>query len=213
MSRLQKDINKAIEFYPLLQLDENSQFIKVFGEIILADPELGEFDRYSVSVSFLKCYPYCFPKVIEVSNKIPKVDYRHVNPDGSLCLAVPPEERLITKNGITFKFFLDKVLLPHLSRETFREINGEYEDGEYAHGNEGIWQFYIKNLGITDKNKIISELEQIVGSNWLSRNETCFCGSKRKFKQCHLNRWQEIKRMGDDYLKNQIETLKNDIKL
>lgn len=213
MSRLQKDIKKALGFYPLLHLDNKSQYVQVVGEIILTDPEIGEFDRYNVSISILKCYPHCFPKVFELSNKIPKVDYRHVNPDGSLCLAVPPEERLVTKSGINFKFFLDKVLVPHLSRETFRDLNGEYEDGEYAHGNDGIWQFYFKNLGITDKIKIINELEQIVSSNWPSRNESCPCCSKRKFKQCHLNSWQKIKSMGEDYIKNQIVTLKNDIKL
>lgn len=211
MSRLRKDVEKALAYYPLLQIDENSQFVQVAGEIILSDPELGEFDRYKVSISFLKCYPYCFPKVIELSNIIPKVDYRHVNPDGSLCLAVPPEERLVTKNGINFKFFLDKVLVPHLSRETYREKSGNYPDGEYDHGNNGIWQFYFNRLGKIDKTHVISELSEIRNSKWPNRNERCVCGSGKKFKQCHLEIWREIKSLGDNYLDNQIQTLKKDI--
>ncbi len=205
------DIRKAIEDFPLLKIIERGKFIFVEGDIILTDPEYGEFDRYSVSISFLKCYPRCFPKVIETSKKIPRKDYRHVNPDGTLCLAVDPEERLISKNGISFKFFLDKVLVPHLSRETFRELNGDYVDGEYDHGNAGIWEFYIKKLGKTDKKQVLLELNEIRTSKWLGRNELCVCGSSKKFKNCHLNKWEEIKRLGDEYLKNQIETLKTDL--
>jgi hypothetical protein len=211
MNKFQKDIQKALEFYPFLQIDDSSQFVRVVGEIILEDPDLGEFDRYSVSISVLKCYPYCFPKVIVLGDKIPKVDYRHVNPDGSLCLAVPPEERLVAKNGITFKFFLDKVLVPHLSRETYREKSGNYPDGEYEHGNAGIWQFYFQKLRKIDKTMVISELRKIRNPKWPNRNERCSCGSGKKFKQCHLETWQEIKSLGDFYLDNQIETLKTDL--
>lgn len=211
MSGLQKDIKKALEFYPLLQLDVNSQFVHVFGEIILADPELGEFDRYSVSISFLKCYPKCFPKVVETSNKIPKEDYRHVNPDGTLCLAVPPEEKAIAKNGISFKFFLDKVLVPHLARETYRDSKGFYPDGEYAHGDEGIWEFYESILNKKDRKSIIHELDQIVNSNWPERNHKCICGSGVKFKKCHLNKWTQVMKSGEIYVSSQIQILKNNI--
>ncbi|AEA44970.1 SEC-C metal-binding domain-containing protein [Fluviicola taffensis] len=205
------DIRKAITHFPLLKIIENGKFLLVEGDIVLSDREYGEVDRYSVSISFLKCYPNCFPKVIETSKKIPRKDFRHVNPDGTLCLAVEPEERLISKNGITFKFFLDKVLVPHLSRETFRELNGEYADGEYDHGNAGIWEFYIKKLDNTDKKQVLLELNEIRTSKWIGRNEPCTCGSNKKFKNCHLNKWEEIKRLGDEYLKNQIENLKTDL--
>ena len=122
VKQLIQDIDLAIKFYPELQLTEYNEHIAVEGDIILRHDEIGEYDRYSVSISFPISYPRCFPKVVEESNKIPRMDNRHVNTDNTLCLAVEPEERLICKNDITFKYFLDEVLVPHLSRETYRNL-------------------------------------------------------------------------------------------
>jgi hypothetical protein len=211
LNKTKKDILATLEHFPFLKYLEESKFFSVQGEIALVDDDIGEFDRYSVVIQFPKEYPNCFPKVKETSKKIPRGSNRHVNPDGSLCLAVPPEEHLITKNGINFKFFIDKVLIPHLSRETYREKSGYYPDGEYEHGIDGIWQFYFQRLGINDKKQVISELSEIRNSKWPNRNAICSCGSQKKFKQCHLGKWLDIKRLGDFYLENQIETLKKEI--
>lgn len=212
MNKLLDEIKNTLEDYPLLQLIEDGQYVRVEGDIVLSEDEYGEFDRYSVSISFPKCYPNCFPKVVETNKKIPREDYRHVNPDGTLCLAVEPEERMLTKQGIKFKFFLDKVLIPHLSRETFRELNGSYADGEYDHGYAGIWQFYSKKLETNDKQVILSELKQMTATKWPNRNSFCFCGSNKKFKRCHQPKWEELKKLGTNYLKSQIQRLKNDLK-
>jgi hypothetical protein len=134
-----------------------------------------------------------------------------VNPDQTLCLAVEPEEEAIAKNGISFKYFLDKVLVPHLARETYREIKGEYPDGEYAHGNSGIWQFYESTLKTTDRNLIISELEKIIHSKWQGRNEQCNCGSGKKFKRCHLEKWNTIMKAGRGYVIEKLEILKKEL--
>lgn len=208
MNKIIKDIDQAVLFYPLLKRVEEEGFVRVVGEIPLIHPEKGEFDRYEVSIRFPQSYPKCFPKVIETSEKIPKKDFRHVNPDQTLCLAVEPEEKAITKNGISFKFFLDKVLIPHLARETFREINEAYPDGEYAHGNSGIWEFYESALEATDRKLIISELEEIIYSKWQGRNELCKCDSGQKFKRCHLGKWNKIMKSGRDYLIEKLEQLK-----
>lgn len=211
MNRVIKDIDQTILSYPLLKRVEEEGYVIVVGEIPLIHSEKGEFDRYEVSIRFPKSYPKCFPKVIETSKKIPREDFRHVNPDQTLCFAVEPEEKAISKNGISFKYFLDKVLVPHLARETFREINGAYPDGEYAHGNSGIWQFYESALETTDRKLIISELEEIIYSKWQGRNEPCNCGSGQKFKRCHLEKWNTIMKSGRDYVIEKLELLKKEL--
>lgn len=211
MNKVIKDIDQALLFYPLLKRVEEDRFIRVVGKIPLIHPEKGEFDRYQVSIYFPKSYPKCFPKVIETSRKIPRKDSRHVNPDQTLCLAVEPEEKAIVKNGIAFKFFLDKVLVPHLARETFCELNNGYEDGEYAHGNGGIWEFYESALETTDRRSIINELEKIIYSKWQGRNELCICGSGQKFKRCHLGKWDTIIKSGRDYVIEKLEQLKKEL--
>lgn len=206
-----RDIDRALLSYPLLKRVDKNGFIHVVGEIQLIHPVKGEFDKYCISVFFPFTYPSCFPKVKETGSKIPKIASRHVNYDGTLCLAVEPEEKIITKNGIQFKYFLDKILVPHLARETFREITGRYPEGEYAHGNEGIWEYYESILETKDRKSILIELERIACLEWQGRNELCFCGSSQKFKNCHLKRWNIILKSGRDYTNEIIKTLKADI--
>lgn len=208
MKTLIRDIDYALKTYPLLKRYEENGKWYVKGEILLIHQEIGEYDRYSVSITFPNAYPYCFPKVMETSKKIPREADRHVNSDFTLCLAVLQEEREIAKNRIDFKFFLDKVLVPHLSRETFCELNEGYKDGEYSHGAEGVWEYYEDILGITEKDLIIGELEKITNSTWQERNEICFCSSGLKFKKCHLPKWDKIMSLGKDYIVNQVEVLK-----
>lgn len=212
MNKLLDEIKKTLDDYPLLHLVQYGQHVRVEGDIVLSEEEYGEFDRYSVSISFPKDYPNCFPKVVETEKKIPREDYRHVNPDGTLCLAVEPEERMLTKKGIKFKFFIDQVLIPHLSRETFRELNGSYVDGEYDHGYAGIWQFYFKKLGTDDKQVILAELKQMTESQWPNRNAPCLCGSNLKFKRCHQPKWEELKKLGTNYISSQIQQLENNLR-
>ena len=210
MKQLMQDIDLAIKFYPELQRIEYNGHIGVAGDITLRHGEIGEYDRYSVSISFPISYPRCFPKVVEESKKIPTIADRHVNSDNTLCLAVEPEERLICKNGITFKYFLDKVLVPHLSRETYRNLSRKYEDGEYSHGLEGLWEYFSNKLNVTDKKSIVEELQRILQGKWPGRNELCFCGSAVKFKKCHLKKWEGVMVLGNDYLQSRLAILKTD---
>jgi len=208
MKKVIQDIDKGLASYPLLQRVDDNGEIGVSGEIVLTHPDVGEYDRYSVSILLPKSYPYCLPKVVETSKKIPREADRHINTDFTLCLAVLQKEREITKNGIGFKFFLDKVLIPHLSRETYCEMNDGYEDGEYSHGVEGVWEYYEGVLSVSDKTLIVEELEKIIHSKWQGRNEPCFCSSGTKFKKCHLPKWNKIMSLGKSYVINQIEVLK-----
>lgn len=211
MNQVVQDINRGIKQYPLLKLIESNRGIIVVGDITLTHPDIGEYDKYSVSINFSKTYPKCFPKVTEVSKKIPRNARRHVNTDNTLCLAVEPEEKLICRNGITFKFFLDKVLVPHLSRETYRNLHGDYEDGEYSHGLDGLWEFFGQKLNVTDKKCVIKEFEIMLQGHWQKRNEFCYCGSQIKFKKCHLKKWNELMVLGKDYLRTRLELLKFDL--
>ena len=211
MSRVIKDIDAGLEAYPDLQRVTEDGYVRVKGEIPLVHPKKGEIDRYEVLIKFPESFPRCFPKVIETSKKIPRIADRHVNNDNTLCLAVLPEERVISKNGISFKFFLDKVLVPHLARETYRERKGVYPDGEYAHGYEGIWEYYEGTLGLDDRAKIIEELELIAHSKWPERNHKCPCGSGLKFKKCHNEKWNEIIKPGRDYVRKTLILLKGNL--
>lgn len=208
---IEKDIRKALANYPTLKMNTKNGSIRVTGEIPLLHSDVGEYDRYSVLIRITKEYPYAFPRVIETSGKIPRIANRHVNKDLSLCLAVHPEEKLICRNGISFEFFLNKVLIPHLSRETYRTLEGNYPDGEYSHGLEGVWEYFFKFFDSIDKGVIVRELDGFLSKEALGRNDECYCGSKLKFKKCHDRIWSELSFFGHDYIDNINELFRKEL--
>ena len=212
MSVITSSIDRALKHYQRLSRVTESGYLKVKGTIPISHPKKGEIDRYTVLISFPEAFPKCFPKVVETSKKIPREADRHVNPDHTLCLAVEPEERLLTRNGVSFKYFLDKVLVPHLARETYRERTGAYPDGEYSHGDAGIWEYYEALFGLNNKQQILRELEMIAFSTRPGRNDKCFCGGEVKFKNCHLRIYDQVLKSGVDYLLEQVSNLKKSFK-
>lgn len=202
------DIKSALKQYPLLRLIYYNNKIIVEGEIQLLHQTYGEVDKYSVWISFPSSYPKRFPIVVETNCKIPRIPERHINIDHSLCLAVLPEELKIAKNGITFRYFLDKVLVPHLARETYYNIERKYPDGEYEHGYDGVWKYFEEMFNTSNKQSIIAEINRITNEKMLGRNEKCFCGSGLKFKKCHLQQWYDTLDIGIDNLKQLERHLK-----
>lgn len=216
-THLIRDIYTALKHYPTLEVHPEEKVIRVSGEIPLVHHSFGEFDRYSVSIKFPKAYPFCFPNVVETSKKIPRIPDRHINSDKTLCFGVYQDEYQCAQSGITFKYFLDKILVPHLSRETYRSKEGTYPDGERGHGVEGFWDYYFEHTVATQKDDVLTELNLVLKfQSAPGRNELCYCGSEKKFKQCHLDSYNKIMIVGHKRLKAIVslltENLKNETK-
>ncbi len=212
MVNLSKEIKSAINQYPLLKRFDKNSVVTVEGSLELINPDYGKVDMYDVEITFPESYPFSFPNVKETSNKIPKIPSRHINTaNNTLCLAVRPEEKLICRNGINFIYFIEKILLPHFNRETYRELEGVYPDGEYDHGTNGLWQYYINQLpSNTNKEDVIMILELII-TNGIGRNDLCYCGSEKKLKKCHLFILDKLALLGRSYLEKDLNELKQDL--
>lgn len=189
-------IKKAIAKYPRLSYGAERSEQVVKGTIEVLDGV-----SFEVHITFPKDYPRCFPIVREVSDKIPKVSDRHVNPDGSLCLAVRPQELILCKRGLTFESFMDKILIPHLAREFVKSETGEYPSGEYSHGADGVLEYFRESTGINERNKILRLIELAIAPNGDGMYDACLCGSGRKFKFCHYRSCLEFREMGKQHLK------------
>lgn len=185
---LQKDVEKSIQFFNgLTSLFDNGQPI-VKGNFIAYDKsKMLEIEIYEISISFPKRYPYCFPEVIEISNKIPRIADRHIREkDGTLCFGNLQDEWKICKKGINLKWFLENILNNHLVREYYREHNGTYPTGERSHGYEGIWEGYYEIFKTDNKLEILKQLEIILQPRQWARNALCYCKtSEKKYKACH----------------------------
>lgn len=195
---LTDDIKAALEKYPGLRLGQTERNQKyLVGEIDIVDPGSGGLIcTFSVEIHYPEQFPFCFPKVFETGDQIERVLSRHVNTqDNSLCLVVPPEERLKCKYGISTSWFIDNVLYPRLAEE-FVVMNGGKYQKEYSHGGaNGFWEYYMRKFGISNAEIILSILEIIVRKQLPAGHNPCICGSGEKFKKCHLKSALEISDM------------------
>lgn len=184
---LQNDIRIGLKKYPNLTLRIEKDTFIVQGNWLAIDRKNNvEIALYEVIISFDTKYPNCFPKVWEISNKIPKDLDRHIKKDGTLCFANPQDELRVCKTGITFVWFLENILNTHLVREYYREMEGEYPTGERSHGNEGIWEGYYEIFLTKNKAEILKQLEIILQAKSWARNAKCYCNtSEKKYKSCH----------------------------
>jgi hypothetical protein len=197
-------LRAAVRKYPDLNCVVEDSRLVVKGSIKIVDDV-----SYDVHITFPEEYPYAFPIVREVSNKIPKDADRHVYTDGSLCLAVKPQEVILCKRGLSFETFIEKVLTPHLAREYVRDVTGAYPQGEYSHGSAGILEYFQERAGITEPNKILQLIEIALDGTIVGMYDPCICGSERKFKFCHHQVCLEFREMGKVHLKGFRDAIAN----
>jgi hypothetical protein len=207
-----EDIEIALRKYPGLKIVQAEEGNKnLAGEIDVVHEESGTLiETFAVEVHYPEKFPFCFPKVFETSGKIERTLSRHVNTaNGSICLVVPPEERLICKHGISTLWFLDNVLYPRLAEE-FVVMNGGKYQGEYSHGGaNGYWEYYMRKLNITNTDLVLSILEVIAKKQLPVGHNPCICGSGKKFKKCHLKSTVEISDLGASHLNSDIQFLRS----
>lgn len=81
--------------------------------------------------------------MFEPGGDIPQDADWHKNNDGSCCITVGPDEIEKCWYGITVTDFIVRYAIPYLANQIFRKQTGYYKNGEYAHGRQGLIQYYI----------------------------------------------------------------------
>jgi SEC-C motif len=215
MYDFEKDIMEGLEKYPSLKLISKRQVRGMFSAL-QKETEIW-IEDYEVIINFPLRYPFALPDVAEVSNKIPKTVSRHVFSDsGNLCFGNMIDVAQVCLGGISFIWFLENILNPHLCREYVKEVTGDYPNGERSHSPEGHWESYYDLLGTRIKEDILAEITLALKSPNLQRNDQCRCDSGKKYKNCHLKTERLILEVGHKnlqmiygYLKLDFETKKN----
>src|SRR5262249_32002220 len=88
--------------------------------------------------------------------------------------------------------FLDQLVV-FWERQLIYDDCGKWPGSAYGHDQEGYLQFVEEQLG--GDAKLAGALAPLVlGGFSVGRNEHCPCGSRRKFKRCHLWTVEEIRR-------------------
>jgi hypothetical protein len=155
---------------------------------------------FLIEIHFSPGFPFRFPKLYEVGGMIPDdVDW-HKYKDGSCCITVSADEILQCRSGISVLSFIERFAVAYFANQIYRKLTGEYKNGEYAHGSEGVAQFYQTLFKTADTILWIEYLTEAFGQAKYPRNSGCFCGSGRKYKHCHLIVFEYMRVIGKEQI-------------
>ena len=212
MDKLKKDIALALEQYPKLALIERSGNLpSLKGQIDIIDDDTT-IETFDVLIQYTENFPNGYPLAYETGGRFPRFSPDlHINSDGTLCLNVEQEEALETRNGITTVVFIQKVLIPNLAWRVCRVEGLTTELEEHRHGVSGIIDSYQEKLK-TDNVKLILVLLGKAALNQLpERNDMCFCGSEKKYKQCHYQAIESLKLIKREILFKHFKAIKAEL--
>jgi len=197
-NRLKKEIARVLEQYQDLVLDASGKLYRVFGSLDILYVDGRVIDTFSIEMVYPDRYPFCYPEVKETGGRIPAIADRHVYTDTkTLCLGTPEEETLKCINGISTRWFMEKILIPRLADE-HRVCNGYAYTHEYAHRAEGRWKFFMEKFRTKKTDDVLMWLKKIYWKRLPEGKEQCLCGSHLPFKRCHENIVNEVKKVGRD---------------
>lgn len=204
-SLFEQHLPAAVKAFPNLQIVGKSGHQYLRGILDVPDGAGGVAYSYLVEIKPVAFYPYRYPVAYEVGGDIPVGADNHKYPDNSLCLGVEAEEAIQCHNGLALAEFIQKVLIPHLANQYYHHITGKYLQ-EYAHGDEGVRQYYQKLLGTSDV-AIWAVLFHAAFSKHIERNDPCCCGSGQKFKRCHERIVQSMQLIGKEQVEKDFKSL------
>lgn len=159
-------------------------------------------DSFDIELTIPHVFPDRLPRAKELGGRI-RPDYDHLNPDGTLCLAVPIEERRVFLKQPTLLGFVDRLLIPYFYGYCFWIKHGWHPFGEAAHGYEGILDHYIDALGLRDSLAALAVICFLFEHGYRGHHN-CPCGSGRKVRLCH---GPELRALHDQHTP---ETLRQD---
>ena len=120
----------------------------------------------------------CFD--IAEQNQCEMVDL-HLFTNGACCLGL----KWASERNLTLERFICGLVIPFFYRLSYTDrfgLTAARDDlwGEYSHGNAGMQEYQEEVLRIARANP--------------SRNRTCPCGSGSKYKKCHLDEVEAVRR-------------------
>ncbi|MEJ4088329.1 hypothetical protein [Galbibacter orientalis] len=199
---IKKGVDEVISHYPKLHYIPEK--VLIVGEI-----EISEGDVYNIEVD-ISGYPYHFPIVNEIDDRIPKKLDRHIYTDtGSCCFTTAAKAQILLKTKIeSLKTFFDEILEKYLENNSYYEIHGYYFDEEYAHGSQGVVDGYKDILGVQDIIIIGRLIYNRIKGEKLKIKDRCYCGSGMIMKRCnngkHCRMYREFKFIEKEILSHDL---------
>jgi hypothetical protein len=197
-----EQLNKVEQSYPKLKCKLKEHGYVLAGELDIIDAYGKLWESYQVEIRHEEGFPHRFPSLYEVGGKIPKIGDWHIYEDTlACCVKVKPAEIIRCVNGISVAEFIKEEALPYLFNQTHRRLEGYYVNGEYSHGIVGFSEFYTEELKTgLDIKKTLKLMHFIAKNDRPERTSMCFCGSGIKFRNCHREAFDKLKKIGENLL-------------
>lgn len=149
------------------------------------------------------------PLVKEIENVIPNtLDCHKYTKINAFCFGIGLHERKIYHKMIRdFKWFVEKQIKGFLSAFILKDLTGKWGAEEFSH-NELLArkQSLQKLLGIYN---FTSNGIKLFELNVFHRRGLCYCGSGKKYVQCHLNKLVKLQgKLSLDDISNEIKRIK-----
>lgn len=205
---LEKNLKDFLDSYHTFEIKEgeSSDTVLLTGMVNIITVA-GEFlDSYQITISCSKkYYPYTIPIVTEKSQKIFRHWDNHISAKGECCLSIPHNLLMMKNRGIVLKKFYSDVIYPFFANYHYKKLSGEYANGEYAHFDEGIIQYYRESFSLVDPLHIKRILEAALGNHDFPSYHICpICGN-RKYKKCCRKIIYKLLPLGKERLKEDLK--------
>jgi hypothetical protein len=205
MGRLEHDRAIVFDLYPRLAFscDRTTRRLELAGAIRLFEEETGQPTDLQIRLVFPPDYPLHEPKVYQEGSRFPRDKDRHINADGSFCLWLEPLSRWDKADANALLVLLERVSV-FCEDQLAYEVLGRFPYGEWAHFDAGYAEFLFEALG--RNYNIMAALAARPDQCALpDRNDSCLCGSGRKFKKCHMTDIVDaLHRLGSEHFRTAV---------
>lgn len=155
------------------------------------------FDTFSIHIDLTQKLPIVKETWQKIKSFLKNEKYiydLHISTDGVCCLMPTTQLLFHLKRDNSLESFFEKVVYPFFYSQSYHHKYGERPMGEFSHN----WLWYIEFFNKSNsevKKEILQEtlsllpkhlLEKLVSRDFsINREESCFCWSLKKIKQCH----------------------------
>ncbi|EQA70778.1 hypothetical protein [Leptospira noguchii] len=204
LEKIRTDFEILKGSFPKLSLIEENESLVVVGDLEFKVNYAGEtFDaHFLIELSGLENYPFDPPFAKELTGRT--LDW-HTNFDRTLCITAPVEVKRKYNSSKNLLGFVEDLLIPYFAAFLFWEKHGYSPDGEYAHGPEGLFEYYKEFFNVGSERIVLLFLQTIILGSYAG-HLGCVCESGKIFRKCHgekiieLKRFQSLRELACEFL-------------
>ncbi len=162
----------------------------VFESGAISNPA-GPLTSFEIALFIPDNFPRSEPVLIETGGRIPRKEYRHINPDGDCCVTVW-EHWLMSAAELSIAGYLNGPVNEYFLGQYWYEKKGEWPFGERSHGRKGLVEAYADLLGVPPRERDLTYRLRLLAQDWPKGHWQCPCGSGRKLRLCHREAMMEL---------------------